>query len=145
MVESISTSIAGEGSNETNQANTSSTSSTRSAPVAAPHSALTSRYFNSRHVVCLRVLVNTAISLKSTLQDSWNIIWIALQWCGYYLNGPDQFSPYFNNTKVQQILKESKKPQISAQDVTNVENSIKKLYVSIGDSSVETFRTILIT
>ena len=145
LVESISTSIAGEGSNETNQANTSSTSSTRSAPVAASHSALTSRYFNSRHVVCLRVLVNTAISLKSTLQDSWNIIWIALQWCGYYLNGPDQFSPYFNNTKVQQILKESKKPQISAQDVTNVENSIKKLYVSIGDGSVETFRTILIT
>ena len=44
------------------------------------HSALTSRYFNSRHVVCLRALVNTAISLKSTLQDSWNIIWIALQW-----------------------------------------------------------------
>ena len=113
--------------------------------MAASHSALTSRYFNSRHVVCLRVLVNTAISLKSTLQDSWNIIWIALQWCGYYLNGPDQFSPYFNNTKVQQILKESKKPQISAQDVTNVENSIKKLYVSIGDGSVETFRTILIT
>ena len=145
LVESISTSIAGEGSNETNQANTSSTSSTRSTPVAASHSALTSRYFNSRHVVCLRVLVNTAISLKSTLQDSWNIIWIALQWCGYYLNGPDQFSPYFNNTKVQQTLKESKKPQISAQDVTNVENSIKKLYVSIGDSSVETFRTILIT
>ena len=29
--------------------------------------------------------------------------------------------------------------------MTNVENSIKKLYVSIGDSSVETFRTILIT
>ena len=84
-------------------------------PVAAPHSALT-WYFNSRHVVCLRVLVNTAISLKSTLQDSWNIIWIALQWCGYYLDGPDQFSPYFNNTKVQQTLKESKKPQISAQD-----------------------------
>lgn len=146
IVESISTSIAGEGSNEINQANTSAASSTASTTLGmnSPVSHGT-RYFNSRHVVCLRVLVNTAISLKSTLQDSWNIIWIALQWCGYYLDGPDQFSPYYNNTKLQQTLKEFKKPQISAQDVTNAENSLRKLYTSIGDSSVETFRTILIT
>lgn len=129
LVESISSTITGE---ETNQNSNSHTS----APV------LHSRYFNSRHVVCLRVLSSIAMTLKSTLQESWSIVWITFQWCNYFLEGPDQFSGFSNHKSYQNFTK-SMLPQISAQDVETINNSKNRLYESLGDSLVDVFRILL--
>ncbi|EMG45209.1 hypothetical protein G210_5213, partial [Candida maltosa Xu316] len=136
LVESISSTIAGE------------TNDTDSISSGKPHvstpPALHSRYFNSRHVVCLRVLSNTAITLKSTLQDFWSVIWITFQWCDYYLNGPDAFSG-FHNHKSYQGFTDAMRPQISAQDVNHIDSALSKLVESISDSSVEVFHGSLST
>lgn len=50
------------------------------------------RLFNSRQVECLGVMYSLAVSLGSTLQGSWKILWITFQWVDYYVAGPDQFN-----------------------------------------------------
>ncbi|RCK64123.1 Protein MON2 [Candida viswanathii] len=128
LVESISSTITGEDAIQNNS------------PSSTP--ALHSRYFNSRHVVCLRVLSSIATTLKSTLQSSWSIIWITFQWCDYYLEGPDQFSG-FRNHKAYQSFTKAMLPQISAQDADTIRNTKKRLYESLGDSLAEVFRVLL--
>ncbi|KAG7660662.1 MON2 [[Candida] subhashii] len=95
-----------------------------------PQPVLRSRYFNSRHVVCVRAMANLAITLGSTLQSSWSIVWITLSWCGYFINGPDEYSGY-NKNKFS--FPDSMKPNLTHSDYQNVENSVKKLLESIGE------------
>ncbi|EGV65239.1 Endocytosis and vacuole integrity protein [Yamadazyma tenuis] len=92
--------------------------------------------FNSRHITCLRALVNLAISLGSTLTDSWKVIWITLQWCDYYINGPNDFS--FVNKKEENFI-----PRLSQQEVTNIKTSMSKFYDSIDDYPVESYRNLM--
>ncbi|SGZ55568.1 CIC11C00000001501 [Sungouiella intermedia] len=87
------------------------------------------RSFNSRQVVCLRALSNLALSLGSTLQGSWKIIWITFQWVDYFMKGPDQFSGYSN-------LKDVKKfgePRLTSQDLNTMDGANKRFLESIHD------------
>ena len=95
-----------------------------------------SRNFNSRHVSCLRALINLAISLGSTLDDSWSIIWVTFQWCDYYINGLNEFSGTSKNEEVNL-------PKLGPSDLTNVQNSMNKFYESISEYSTESFRQMI--
>lgn len=90
------------------------------------------RRFNSRHVTCFRALVNLAVSLGSTLDQSWKIIWITFQWCNYYIQGPDELSGQLNN-KSRDSSRENLTPKLTAADLTSLDNSKKKLYESIKE------------
>lgn len=94
--------------------------------------------FNSRHVTCLRALINLAISLGSTLSKSWRIIWITLQWCDYYINGLNEFSGI--NKKNEDANHISK---LTQQDIANIRNSITKFYDSITDYPVDSYEELL--
>ncbi|CAI5757098.1 unnamed protein product [Candida verbasci] len=101
---------------------------------------LHTRHFNSRHVICLRALINLAISLGSTLKLSWSVIWITLQWCNSFVYGPDQFSGYHSKSQENfQIMK----PEISTQEINSVESLKKKLLESIGESPESSFISLV--
>ncbi|KAK6463936.1 hypothetical protein DFJ63DRAFT_56528 [Scheffersomyces coipomensis] len=101
-----------------------------------------SRYINSRHVTCLRALANLAVSLGSTLQNSWTIIWITFQWCDYFINGPDEYSGFFNH-KAYKSFTEASLPQLSPQDINNIELSKKKLMDSFKEYPVESYNELI--
>lgn len=97
------------------------------------------KYFNSRHVTCLRALINLAVSLGSTLENSWHIIWITLQWFNYYRNGSDDTYTVKSTTKTL----DENFFRLSAQDIENIESSKKKLLESIYDYPIESFGDLL--
>ncbi|CUM68414.1 uncharacterized protein PRCAT00006137001 [Priceomyces carsonii] len=98
-----------------------------------------SRYFNSRQVTCLRALINLAVSLGSTLQKSWRIIWLTLQWSDYYIKGPDQFS----SSKVFKGLTGDMLPRITSQDESNIQVSEKKFFESVNKYPKRPFQDLL--
>lgn len=101
-----------------------------------------SRSFNSRQVICLRALANLAVSLGSTLQNSWSIIWITFQWCDYYMNGPDEYSGYLNNKHMN--FTNDMLPKLTASDLNNIEISKNKFFESINDYQLESFHALII-
>jgi len=101
-----------------------------------------SRSFNTRHVTCLRALANLAVSLGSTLQNSWKIIWITFQWCDYYVYGPDEYSGYINNKHYKSFTEEML-PNLSSQDMSNFESSKRKLFDSIDDYPLDSYNQLL--
>lgn len=97
------------------------------------------RTFNSRQVVCLRALSNLALSLGSTIQNSWKIVWITFQWVDYFMKGPDQFSGYPN-------LKDIKKygePKLSSQDISSLEASKARFFESINEYQQTSFQELV--
>ncbi|KAG2735004.1 hypothetical protein G9P44_001218 [Scheffersomyces stipitis] len=103
---------------------------------------LRSRYFNSRHVTCLRALANLAVSLGSTLQDSWKIIWKTFQWCDYFLYGPDEYSGYYNHKSYKNFT-DSMLPQLSTSDISNYDFSRRKMFDSLSEYPAESFQRLL--
>lgn len=101
-----------------------------------------SRNFNTRHITCLRALANLAVSLGSTFQNSWKIIWITFQWCDYYIYGPDEYSG-FHNHKQYKSFTEEMLPNLSNQDLSNIESSKRKLLESIDDYPLESYKQLL--
>lgn len=98
------------------------------------------RSFNTRQVVCLRALSNLALSLGSTLQGSWKIIWITFQWVDYFMKGPDQFSGYPS-------LKDTKRfgePRLSNQDVSILEASNTRFLESINEYQQSSFNELVL-
>ncbi|ODV62854.1 Mon2p ASCRUDRAFT_68663 [Ascoidea rubescens DSM 1968] len=94
---------------------------------------LHTRYMNSRNLITLRALINIAISLGPTLNSSWRIIFVTLQWVNYYINGlSEEFDKNFDNSSL-------KKTEISASEKSLVENSIKKLLETTKDYSDDSF------
>lgn len=98
------------------------------------------RKFNSRHLTCFRALVNLAVSLGSTLDKSWNIIWITFQWCEYFVNGPTDFK---RGGKISKRTPEELNPKLSANDFANLESSKKKFYDSLIDYPVDSFHNVI--
>ncbi|CAH2351234.1 protein Mon2p [[Candida] railenensis] len=98
------------------------------------------RKFNSRHVTCFRALVNLAVSLGSTLDESWDIIWITFQWCDYFIYGPDD-PKMGNGGKIKS--KEELNPKLSHNDFYNMENSRRKFYESIHDYQIDSFFNLI--
>lgn len=88
---------------------------------------INSRHFNSRHVLCLKTLIKLAISLGTTLAQSWSIIWISLQWCAYFLQGPDEFSN-FSRSKQNQDLASVRQPHITDADMRSIQASLQSLF-----------------
>lgn len=87
--------------------------------------------FTVRHLTSLRALINLAISLGSTLNESWDIIWITLQWSDYYINGPNEFSLRDDNWT---------KPNL---DTSSIETSMNKLYSSVKDYPIESYNNLI--
>lgn len=105
-----------------------------------------SRRFNSRQVVCLRALYNLAISLGSTLNDSWDIIYITFQWCDYYIHGTDELSlnirtdsgnPRGNIQRLEDM------PRLTTQDIGTIDSLKVKLLSSFSDYPSESFANII--
>lgn len=93
--------------------------------------------FNSRHVTCLRALINLAVSLGSTLHKSWRIVWITLQWCDYYVNGLNEFSGIKKN-------EDRFNTKLTQQDINNIQNSIlDKFYESINEYPIESYEELI--
>lgn len=96
--------------------------------------------FNSRQVICLRALSNLAVSLGTTLQSSWKIIWVSFQWVDYFLEGPDEYSGYSNH-------KDPKKfgaSKLSSQDLAGIQSSRAKFYESIQGYQQSSFSELFI-
>lgn len=91
-----------------------------------------SRRFNSRQVTCFRALTNLAISLGSTLDKSWEIIWLTFQWVDFFISGPDEISGYYNNKEFKNF-NESQLPSLNPQDLSNIDASMKKLIDSFAE------------
>lgn len=107
-----------------------------------------SRRFNARQVVCLRALINLAISLGSTLKESWDIVYTTFQWCNYYLHGADEFSLAIktNNDSGKtrgSIQRLEDMPKLSAQDISTIDNLKLKLLESFGEYPEESFANVL--
>lgn len=92
--------------------------------------------FNSRHITCFRALINLAISLGSTLNDSWKIIWITFQWCDYYVKGPNEFSG--TNKNEDHFI-----THLSQQEIANISNSMNKFYDSVSEYPVQSYRNMI--
>lgn len=103
-----------------------------------------SRYFNSRHVLCLKTLMNLAISLGSTLGESWSIIWITLQWCAYYLQGPDEFSNY-SRSKQSQELANVPQLRITEAEIGAIQASFRSLFEQVIGYESDSFKQLLIS
>lgn len=95
-----------------------------------------SRAFNSKQVICLRALFNLAISLGSTLQSSWGIIWITYQWVEYFLHGPDKLSGHRD-------INRHGDPKLTAQDMSNIESSKTKFLENISEYPQSSFSDIV--
>lgn len=95
--------------------------------------------FNSRNVTCFRALVNLAVSLGSTLDSSWKIIWITFQWCDYFINGPETQRTNSGKVKTPEVLN----PALSISDRNNVENSKKKFLDSINEYQQNSFHSLI--
>lgn len=107
-----------------------------------------SRKFNSRQVVCLRALINLAISLGSTLKESWDIVYTTFQWCDYYLHGADEFSLAIktetDSGKMRgSIQRLEDMPKLSAQDISTIDNLKLKLLESFGEYPEDSFANVL--
>ena len=107
-----------------------------------------SRAFNSRQVVCLRALINLAISLGSTLKESWDIVYTTFQWCNYYLHGADEFSLAIKTEKDSGKMRGSIQrledmPKLSAQDISTIDNLRLKLLESFGEYPEDSFANVL--
>lgn len=98
------------------------------------------RSFNSRQVVCLRALSNLAISLGSTLQSSWKIIWITFQWVEYFMRGPDQFSSYPN----PKDIKKYGEPKLTSQDLNTMEVARARFLESIHEYQQSSFHELVV-
>lgn len=137
IVESLSSTIQAPSVASSSAHLTGERSSTVKSPGDETLSAM--RTFNTRQVVCLRALSNLALSLGSTLQGSWKIVWITFQWVDYFLNGPDQFSGYPN-------LKDIKKygePRLSSQDLQNMESSKARFLDSINEYQQSSYNELV--
>lgn len=135
IVESISSTISSPGSTNEGVFGEQETKKT----LNERPSALKPRIFNSHLIVCLGALLNLASSLGSTLNSLWRIIWIALQWVDYFLNGPDDYSGYNNQNDVIKIGH----PTLSSQDLTELKTMKKNGYDSILQYQEETILEIL--
>lgn len=98
-----------------------------------------SRRFTTRQVTCFRALTNLAISLGLTLQDSWKIILVTLQWVDYFLRGPDEYSGLANNKDLRKIPE----PRLSQTDILIVETSQAKLIDSIQNYQASSFSGLI--
>lgn len=96
---------------------------------------LGSRLFNSRQAVCLGAMYNLAVSLGSTLQASWKIVWITFQWVDYFISGPDKFSGLKDS-------KNHKEPKLSQQDLNYIEDTRSKFFQSIKDYQLTSFKEL---
>lgn len=135
IVESISSTISSSGSVNDSSSGIKEirkTSNEKQLP-------LRPRTFNSRLIVCLGALLNLAISLGSTLNSLWRIIWISLQWVDYFLNGPDDYSGYNNQNDLMKIGH----PTLSSQDLTELKAMKNNGYASILLYQEETIIDIL--
>lgn len=92
--------------------------------------------FNSRQVACLGAMYNLAISLGSTLQGSWKILWITFQWVDYYVAGPDQFS----TTK---DLRRISEPSLALLDLKFITDCKNRFLLSINDYQQPSFQEIV--
>ncbi|KAI5967658.1 MON2 [Candida margitis] len=106
------------------------------------HSSVKARYFSSRNMLCLKTLMYLAISLGSTLAESWSIIWITLQWCAYYFEGPDEYS---NSSRSKQNHELANAPQlkISEEDAGSIYALLKSLFDNISGYESESFKQLL--
>ncbi|KAI5966786.1 MON2 [Candida pseudojiufengensis] len=105
-----------------------------------------SRYFNSRHVLCLKTFLNLAVSLGSTLGEAWSIIWITLQWVAYYLNGSDDFSGSKESSATSPSIStftNYSKPQLTQTDYGIIDLAYKRLFDSINDIPANSFKEVL--
>lgn len=94
---------------------------------------IVSKTFNTRHVSCLRALINLAVSLGSTLKESWSIIWVALQWSDFSVNGPNEFSNY----------KQDFVSTLTSGEVKSISSSMNKFYESIEEYPIESYTNLL--
>lgn len=141
IVESLSSSIQAPPSPSQNLISQASERGTVKSPGEFESaSQLGYRTFNSRQVICLRALSSLAVSLGSTLQSSWKIIWVTTQWVDYFLKGPDAYSGYSNHKDI----KKYGEPKLSAQDMSNIQTSRVKFYESIQDYQQSSFRELLV-
>ncbi|KAI5950969.1 MON2 [Candida jiufengensis] len=101
-----------------------------------------SRYFNSRHVLCLKTFSNLAVSLGSTLGESWSIIWITLQWVSYYLDGSDEYSGLKESGTAPSSAPFSR-PQLTQTDFGIIDLAFKRLFDSISEIPIDSFEEIL--
>ncbi|KAG5420963.1 MON2 [Candida metapsilosis] len=128
LAESVTTSKIKGGSNDANT-------------TVQPNS-VNSRNFHSRHVLCLKTLLSIAVSLGSTLDESWAIIWITLQWCAYYLHGSDEYSN-FSRSKQSQEFAHAPKPQISEAEYGSIQTSLRSLFENISSYEADSFKQLL--
>lgn len=91
-----------------------------------------SRSINSRNIACFRVLISLSISIGPYLKENWSLIFISLQWMDYFINGS---TDSYQDT--------SSPPQLSSQDLINLDNSIKKLDENINFYSNDTYLDIV--
>lgn len=104
------------------------------------------REFNSRQVVCLRALINLAISLGSTLEGSWDILNTTFQWCDYFLHGADEFSLSIKSdreSKRGSVQRLEHMPQISIQEMNAIHSLKEKLLASFGDYPEDALAAVL--
>ncbi|KAI5948815.1 MON2 [Candida theae] len=104
---------------------------------------ISSNYFNSRHVLCLRTLLNLAISLGSTLGESWAIIWITSQWCACYLYGPDEYSNFSRSKQSQELGVPVPQQQLSETDYGIIQASLRSLFENISSYESDSFKQLL--
>lgn len=103
------------------------------------HLSLASRRFTSRQVICYRALANLAISLGLTLQNSWRIVLVTMQWVDYFLNGPDEYSGLANNKELKTIAE----PKLAGSDILSIETSQRKLVESIQTYQADSYSDLV--
>lgn len=133
IVETLSTTIQNSSTTTSPSTNHSAQFGDRSRRVSSLEENFKSRSFDSRQVICLRALTNLAISLGSTLEGSWKMIWITLQWVDFILSGPED--P--NDSYKKQENKGFADLKLSPQDLSVIRLSREKLLESLAEYQEE--------
>lgn len=101
-----------------------------------------SRAINARQIVCLRALTNIAISLGSTLQDSWLFVWKAFQWCNYFISGADEFSGFFQHALHKNHISDTM-PAPSINELESIAAFETRLIATLADLRPDSYTRVL--
>lgn len=101
------------------------------------HSNAFKQNVSSRQASTLKAFIYLAIKLGPVLQDSWVIVWTVMQWCGYYIDGPEE------EIKPKSTSYSFGENSIGSEEVSDIRRSSYKLFESFSDFDEASFYDLI--
>lgn len=91
----------------------------------------------SRQATTLKAFIHLAVKLGPALQDSWVLVWTVMQWCGYYIDGPEEeLKPKSNSYS-------SDENPIGSEEISDIRKTSDKLFESFSEFDEASFYDLI--